>query len=395
MRVGMILDSDFPPDPRIENEAGALIAAGHEVYLFCLDYTNNTYSEEVIYGINVRRFPCNKWVYKLSALAYTIPLYHWIVSKWIKTFINDNAIETIHIHDIQIATAVFRLKIAQGLPKVLDLHENRPEIMKFYVHLQKLPGKLLISPSKWAKAESKYIKESDKCVVVTQEAADYYVDKLGESPNKFIVVPNTVREKFLQAPIDQAIVDRYKSDKVILYVGDTGLRRGLLTAIDAMPSIIEKHKDAKLVVVGKNSTDDVLKNRVSELGVTDYVDFQGWQNFKLFPSYIESSMVCISPLHRNIHHDTTYANKIFQYMAYAKPQVLSDCPAQANVIIKANCGLIHEAENVDSYTTQMITLLDQESLRTEMGNNGRKFVKEEYSFDKASAELISYYSNNV
>lgn len=395
MRIGMILDCDFPPDPRVENEAGALMAAGHEVYLFCLDYENDLYSEEVINGVNVRRFPCGNWVYKLSALAYTIPLYHWIISKWIKTFIDDNNIEVIHIHDIQVATAVFRLKNAQELPKILDLHENRPEIMKFYVHLQKFPGKLLISPSKWATAESKYIRASDRCVVVTQEAADYYVDKLGESPNKFIVVPNTVRNKFLHADINQDIVNRYKSDKVILYVGDTGLRRGLMTAIDAMPSIIVKHGDVKLVVVGKNSTDYVLKKRVRDLGITDSVDFQGWQDFKLFPSYIESSMVCISPLHRNIHHDTTYANKIFQYMAYAKPLVLSDCPAQANVVDRTNCGLVHIAEDVGSYTNQIVTLLDQEQLRIEMGNNGKRFVEEEYSFDKASAKLISYYSDNV
>ena len=36
-----------------------------------------------------------------------------------------------------------------NLPIVLDLHENRPEIMKFYHHLQKFPGKQLISTSKW------------------------------------------------------------------------------------------------------------------------------------------------------------------------------------------------------------------------------------------------------
>ena len=38
MKIGMILDETFPPDPRVENEAVTLINAGHEVFLFCLTY---------------------------------------------------------------------------------------------------------------------------------------------------------------------------------------------------------------------------------------------------------------------------------------------------------------------------------------------------------------------
>ena len=41
--------------------------------------------------------------------------------------------------------------IGENLPTVLDLHENRPEIMRFYPHMQKLRGKLLISIDKWIK----------------------------------------------------------------------------------------------------------------------------------------------------------------------------------------------------------------------------------------------------
>jgi len=35
MRIGMILDKTFPPDPRVANEAVSLIEKGHEVFLFC------------------------------------------------------------------------------------------------------------------------------------------------------------------------------------------------------------------------------------------------------------------------------------------------------------------------------------------------------------------------
>ena len=55
MRIGMILDKTFPPDPRVENEAISLIKAGHEVFLFCLKYNKNE-GDAIIKGIRVKRY---------------------------------------------------------------------------------------------------------------------------------------------------------------------------------------------------------------------------------------------------------------------------------------------------------------------------------------------------
>ena len=54
MRIGMILDAPFPIDPRVSNEASALISAGHEVYLFCLSYSKEFIEKEVIDSINIK-----------------------------------------------------------------------------------------------------------------------------------------------------------------------------------------------------------------------------------------------------------------------------------------------------------------------------------------------------
>ena len=78
MRIGMILDAVFPPDPRVENEAVSLVKAGHEVFLFCLKYADEKTSE-IINGIKVKRYTSSQLEYKLSALAYTFPLYTFLM----------------------------------------------------------------------------------------------------------------------------------------------------------------------------------------------------------------------------------------------------------------------------------------------------------------------------
>ena len=392
MNIGMILDTDFPPDPRVENEAVTLIAAGFEVSLFCLDYKNKNDSRETIHGIKVFRKACPNWVYKSSALAYTIPLYHWVTKKWIGDFIKEAEVDALHIHDMQIAQAIFDLPESKDMPIVLDLHEMRPEIMKFYNHLHKFPGKYLIQPKTWAKAESSLIERSSKTVVVTEEAKNYYAKKLNLSSDHFIVVPNTVRKGFTEnADIKDEIVNKYKGKFVVLYVGDTGLRRGLMTVLEAMPELKEKIDNMKLVIVGSNKSDVVLKNFVKEKNLAKWVDFEGWKDFTLFQSYISVSDICISPLHRNLHHDTTYANKIFQYMALGKPIVVSDCLSQESVVKRANSGLVFEAENVLDFTRKIGELSSNKELRDRLGANGSKFAREQFNWETTSQGLIDFY----
>jgi glycosyltransferase involved in cell wall biosynthesis len=393
MNIGMILDKTFPPDPRVENEAVSLINAGHTVFLFCLSYASGQ-KNEIIKGIHVKRYTSNKLEYKLSALAYTVPFYTFLMKSKVSNFLIQNKIEVIHIHDIRIADAVFMANKKLNLPVVLDLHDNMPEIMKTYPHLQKFPGKQLISPLKWKVKEEQFIGKSDKVITVSQEFIDEVIKRTHISTNKIVLVPNTVQKIFYEeAIIDKSILDKYTHDFVILYLGDTGLRRGLQTAITSLISLKEKIPNVKLVIVGKNTSDPILKQQVESLNLNDIVDFEGWQDVSLFPSYIKASKICISPLYRNIQHDVAYANKLFQYMSFEKPVLVSNAIAQKNLILRTNSGLVHEARNSEDFSNQVLKLYSDDSLRTELGNNGKRFVEEEFCWEKTSEKLIELYDN--
>lgn len=393
MRIGMILDKQFPPDPRVENEALSLLAHGNDVFLFCLDYSNSETSE-LYKGIQIRRYKSTTLLYKLSALTFTFPFYRWFMKGKIVHFIRENAIEVLHIHDIQIAGAVFRANTVKGLDTVLDLHENRPEIMKLYPHLQRFPGKFLINPKTWKEKEESFVKKASKVIVVTEESKVELISRTGLPGSKVIVVPNTVSKDYgKDVKIDVDIVQRFKANFSVVYIGDTGLRRGLLTAIDSIPGLVKQIPELKLIIVGSSQTDVVLKERAKALDVENYISFEGWQNEDRLVSYIKASDVCISPLHANKHHHTTYANKLFQYMCLEKALLVSDVLAQKNIIIRAKAGLVHEAENVDDFVEKLMLLYKQSEKRQQYGANGRAFVEKEFHWEKTSQKLIDLYSN--
>ena len=388
----MILDAPFPPDPRVENEAVSLVKGGHNVFLFCLHYGDKE-EDEIVNTIQVKRYKSNKLLYKLSALAYTFPFYTMCMKRKIKHFLVQNKIEAIHIHDIRIAAAVFKANKKLKLKTVLDLHDNMPEIMKWYPHVQKFPGKYLIFPSVWKRKERTFVRKADKVVTVSQEFIDEVKSRIPFKENKIVLVPNTVRKSFYKkAIINSSIIKKYTSNFVLLYLGDTGLRRGLLTAITAIPLLKNNIPNIKLVIVGSNTTDAVLKEKVASLGIEKYVDFQGWQNVALFPSYIATSNICISPLNRNIQHDVAYANKLFQYMSFSKPLLVSNATAQKKLVNKVQCGLVHAEKNAADFAEKTLELHKNSTMCTTFGVNGKQFIENEFCWEKTSQNLLQLYT---
>ena len=243
------------------------------------------------------------------------------------------------------------------------------------------------------KLEEDIVNSLEKKIKLTSLMEDLE-KRIPSSKDKLVLVPNTIRKSFYSLyKIDETIMRRYKNNFVILYLGDTHLRRGLKTAINATEKLKSKIRNLKLVIVGKNTTDSILKKYVQDLKLDDFVDFEGWQNVSLFQSYILASHVCISPLHRNLQHDVAYANKIFQYMSFGKPLLVSDAIAQKKIVEKNNTGLVHKEKDVEDFSSKVITLYKDEELRSELGKNGMDFVRNEFSWEKTSKKLIELYDN--
>lgn len=392
MKIGMILDKSYPPDPRVESEASTLIKNGHQVFLFSLNLYHKQKSE-TIDGVHVYRYPFSKKVFnKISPLAYSLPFYHLLLRKGLINFIKKINPEVIHVHDMEIAGLVMNLNRQWKRPIILDLHENKPEIMKVYSHVNSTLGRLMIDPQRWKQKQDEFIMQANMVIVQTLEAKEDILTRLNISDQKIDVVPNTIRlEVFNDYPVLDEIVNRYKSKFTLLYIGYTAIRRGIDTLIKSADILKKQIPNLKIVLVGKSGDDMDLKKMVTARQLNNIVEFTGWQKANLLRSYIIASDICLSPLKRNPHHDTTYANKLFQYMACGKPIIVSDCPAQKNVVLETDCGLIHDSGNEEDLARKILYLYKNPEIQEQMGLNGKKAVLEKYNWETASKNLINLY----
>lgn len=381
----MVLEGSFPPDVRVENEISALLDAKHSITLLCTTRTDQSHfesSEQLI----IKRRDLPDLVYKLRAYALSVPFYLWWWKRYIASELRFEQYDAIHVHDLPLASLGHYFAQMQHAKFVADWHENLPEIMKLYSHVQRFPGSVFIKLRKWKHYEKMWARAADRLIVVTNEARKYYEEHYIAPEGNVRVVPNYVDVAEIDAITpDRHFQNRYADTFVVVYVGDTGLRRGMMTLLKAAERLPGIH----FVVVGNSREQRVIKKYIQEHAMRN-VELTGWVSFSVAMQYIKAASIGVCPLLRNVHHDTTYANKIFQYMACAKAQIVSDCPAQAHVVQESGCGLVFPAGDYHALA-KCIKQLQADELRQEMEINGRKAVEKHYNWMMAAKALTRVY----
>lgn len=92
--------------------------------------------------------------------------------------------------------------------------------------------------------------------------------------------------KMLDLPIEK---------KIILFVGHLIERKGVKYLIQAVKSVVGKHKDTLCLIVGKGELESSLKGMASELKLNDYVKFLGLKTNEEVSCYMNACDVFVLP----------------------------------------------------------------------------------------------------
>jgi glycosyltransferase involved in cell wall biosynthesis len=389
MNILMVLENPYPPDERVENEINILTNKGFQITLVCTKRGGKIQLEKKD-NLIIYRIPVSKFMYKSSAVALLLPSYFQFWYRHLSRIIKQSQFNAIHLHDLPLVKVGIKLSERNNLSLISDYHENRPEIMKMYRHTQTFPGKYIISIKKWLSYQVKYTQKVDHLILVTEEAKDYYISNYGVVPDKITVLPNYITlERFRMLQPGNDFRSELKNLFTVVYFGDTGLRRGTLTILESAE--ILKNNNIHFLIIGKSRDQHYLEKSAHDRKLQN-VTFTGWIPVTEAIKYINISKIGLCPFLRNIHHDTTYANKMFQYMALGKPVIVSNCTAQANFVLKEACGLVFEAGNSMELSNQILKLTDQ-SEYDHFSNNARTCVYDKYNWETTGSRLIELYSN--
>lgn len=391
----MILDTSFPPDIRVEKEARTLIREGYEVHLLCIGEKNQS---EIVRGIFVHRFVLDKSsIFK--RILHTRPLINiFHINYWVKKLLSLHKKENFsvfHCHDLSTAPYTLLAGKKANIPVILDMHENYPEAQRTYRALSRKTTSILTIISYWLNRiiEKICISQSFHVFTVVEERREQLANQ-GLDESKISILSNTADINYiLSSTPDYELLNQYKDKFVITYIGDFGFHRGIETLIKSIPLINKKISNLRLVLVGgKTSEIKRLKMLCQELEIESFVEFIGWINFSKIPSYIRISKICIIPHRKSGHTDTTLPHKLFQYMLFSKPVIVTDCTPLKRIIQECKCGIIVKSGDYRAIANAIFTILNDLNLATKLGKNGKKAILEKYNWEKSELTLIKIYN---
>ena len=182
---------------------------------------------------------------------------------------------------------------------------------------------------------------------------------------------------------------------VLFYFGGISERRGIYTCFEAIKILYNDIPSIHLLLIGpvdgheqstfnKFMDDPILKERITH--------YQ-WKDISEFPSYTTASNICLSPIFRNEQHESGVANKVFQYMLFGKPLIVSDCAPQVEIVETENCGLVFKSNDALDLAAKIEFLYNHPQESIGMGMNGKKAVVEKYNLEKCGEKLKELYAN--
>jgi glycosyltransferase involved in cell wall biosynthesis len=385
MVILMILEGEFPPDLRVENEISALIEAGNEVHLMC-STRKNLPVEDRLNKAFIHRYPISTFIHKSSIGCLNFPFYFNFWRKHLYNLFKKYKYDVIHVHDLPLSRLGVELKREYGIPLVLDLHENWPGLLKHALHTQTIIGRHVFSYERWTRYEKDMLHEADLVITVVEEAKDR-IASLGIKKGKLFIVSNSANIKNI--PSYQR--KRTGNDFILFYGGGINWHRGLQIVLDAIKILEERNISIGLEVAGSGSYMETLKKKSIKLGIASDVVFHGQKPFNEMMELLAEADAAIIPHLRTENNDATIPHKLFQYMYLNIPIISSDCLPLERIITETDTGFIYKNDSPVALASLLEKLYNDRTFLKDKGVNGRKAVLAKYNWNFDKEILVKAY----
>ncbi len=172
--------------------------------------------------------------------------------------------------------------------------------------------------------------------------------------------------------------------KIVLFVGRLAPKKGVQYLIKAMA---KASSDATLWIVGDGAKRQTLESLGEELDVD--VVFHG----EVSPNQVDHFYCRASIFVLPSTEGEGMPNAVLEAMAYGLPVITTRSGGLSTVIENGETGFFVPMRDPDALAKQIKTLLSNKTVRKRIGNNARKYVREDRSWDALVRKLEEEYTS--
>ncbi|MBI2141607.1 glycosyltransferase family 4 protein [Candidatus Woesearchaeota archaeon] len=248
----------------------------------------------------------------------------------------------------------------------------------------------------------KLIQKVDVRLAVSEAAkakANHYL------PGNYTVIPNGIDTERFSPKVGG--IEKYLDGKVnILFVGRLGnneRRKGLYYLVSAFSQmhLNPKYSNTRLLVVGPGEPDAMTRQLLGAVDNKDIVLVGGVPTIELQRYYATAHIFAATPT-----DGESFGFVVPEAMASGKPVVTTNIPGPRDVLLGfrkygeevmnseffvAEAGILVQPRDIEATAAALERLVLNEEMRLRMGQNGRRIVVENFSWDVVAPRILAVY----
>lgn len=231
----------------------------------------------------------------------------------------------------------------------------------------------------------------DGITVITPELRKFIAERYQISPETMGIWMSGVNSDFF-CPRTQPPPS---APFTVMYHGALAEQRGLAETIQAMASVAQRNLPITLRLLGQGPAAGQLEQLIQQLGLAQVVQLNRSVPYQQMPEQIARADVGIIPLPDEPCWRVGSPLKLFEYLAMAKPVILSPIAAHRHAVGNCPAAIFLKSTAAADIAAGIITaysLRDQFAWR---GQQGRELILTQFTWKRQAEQLARYLNQQL
>lgn len=288
--------------------------------------------------------------------------------------------DIVHTHSSKAGIIGRRAAYALGIPCIHTVHGaafhyGQPKVL---YHSYRLAEKLA---AKWCQ----------KIITVCDAMQHQYINAGIGLPSMYQTIYSGMDvDRFLQPSIPaHEIRQRFGINPDEIVIGKVARLfnlKGHKYLVEAASAIVKANPKVRFLLIGDGILQDQLQAQVTESGLKDHVIFAGLVPPNDVPNYVHAMDVLV--------HTSEWeglARVLPQALICGKPIVSFDIDGAPEVCINNETGFLVPPRSIDQLTDAILKLVNNQSLRRQLGENGRRRFTDLFRHQTMTSQIREVY----
>jgi glycosyltransferase involved in cell wall biosynthesis len=211
-----------------------------------------------------------------------------------------------------------------------------------------------------------------KIIVPTRSVATLLTDRQRVPASKVVQIPfgldfDKYRPSSPTAPAHIRAVLGFQDKYMAVVCGRINPEKGLDYILRALPIVLKRNPDFRLVLVGSGPYEDELRRQGRELGVESIVTYAGWRTDAM-------DWIAAADLIVHAAFCESWCQVLFEALAFGKPIVMTPVGAAPEVIGANERGRLIPIGDSGAIAEAILELMNDPESAWRMGQKGKEYI---------------------